>query len=103
MQDYIYSAMAFVAVAIHLIINFDLLAGRGPVTAHGARYRDFLRGILAYYVTDAAWGIFAGLGWTSAMFVDTSLYFICGVILSSSVLESADGRRGYSPGLDMRF
>ena len=29
MQDYIYSAMAFVAVAIHLIINFDLLAGRG--------------------------------------------------------------------------
>ena len=76
MQDYIYSAMAFVAVAIHLIINFDLLAGRGLITAHGARYRDFLRGILAYYITDAAWGIFAGLGWTSAMFVDTSLYFI---------------------------
>ena len=37
MQDYIYSAMAFVAVAIHVIINFDLLAVRGGWSPRTAR------------------------------------------------------------------
>ena len=32
--------------------------------------------MLAYYVSDAAWGILAGLGWTRALYVDTILFFL---------------------------
>ena len=55
------------AVVIHLILNFNLLMGRGTVAVYVMRYRAFLLGILAYYLSDAAWGILAGLGWTTAM------------------------------------
>ena len=77
MQDYIYSVIAFVAMAIHLIINFGLRADRELNTAHGAReYRGFLKSVFAYYVTDACWGVLAGLGWTSVLYVDTMVYYI---------------------------
>ena len=80
MQDYTYSVFSTIAIAIHLIINFDLLFGRGAVTARGRRYRRFLMGILAYYITDAAWGIFAGLGWTRFLYGDTVLFFLSLVV-----------------------
>ena len=84
MQDYIYSVIAFVAMAIHLIINFDLFTGREAVTAHGTRqYRNFLAGVFAYYVVDAAWGVFAGLEWTRVLYIDTMLYYIA---IAGSVL-----------------
>ena len=76
MQGYSYSIFSIVAIAIHLIINFKLLVGRGLGTAHGMRYRDFLFGILFYYVADGAWGVFAGLGWTNAWYFDTILFFL---------------------------
>ena len=76
MQGYGYSVFSSVAIAIHLIINFDILVGRGMVTAHGARYRGFLSGILAYYITDAAWGVLAGLGWHGMLYADTILFFL---------------------------
>ena len=76
MQDYIYSVFSIVAIAIHLIINFDLLLGRGSATPRGTSYRGFLLGILAYYITDAAWGIFAGLTWTHLLYVDTVFFFL---------------------------
>ena len=77
MQDYIYSAIAFLAMAIHLIINSNLIMGRGVVNARGVReYRSFLAGIFAYYVTDACWGVLAGLGWTKVLYADTMFYFI---------------------------
>ena len=46
-QGYSYSTFSLVAIAIHLIINFNLITGRWGITAHGARYRGFLMGILA--------------------------------------------------------
>ena len=76
MQGYMYSVFSCVAIAIHLIINFDLLTGRWEGTAHGVRYREFLMGILAYYITDAAWGIIAGLGWTKLLYVETVFFFL---------------------------
>ena len=76
MQGYSYSVFSIVAIAIHLIINFDLLVGRGAVTAHSVRYRGFLLGILAYYATDAAWGVLAGLGWTGFLYVETAFFFL---------------------------
>ena len=76
MQDYIYSSIAILAMAIHLIVNFELRRDRA-VTAHGTReYRGFLRGIFTYYVVDAGWGIFAGLGWTNVLYLDTTFYYI---------------------------
>ena len=76
MQGYSYSTFSLVAIAIHLIINFNLITGRWGITAHGARYRGFLMGILAYYVADGAWGIFAGLGWNGALYADTIVFFL---------------------------
>ena len=77
MQDYIYSVIAFVAMVIHLIINSHIIMGRGLVNARGVReYRGFLAGIFFYYIIDAGWGVFAGLKWTNALYVDTALYYI---------------------------
>lgn len=77
MQDYIYSSIAFIAMVIHLIINSDLRTVRGIITAHGTReYRVFLACVFAYYIVDAGWGVFSGLGWTKILYIDTMLYFI---------------------------
>ena len=76
MQDYSYSIFSSAAIAIHLIINFNLLIGKGDVSTRTARYRGFLWGTLAYYLSDAAWGIFAGLGWTGILYLDTIFFFL---------------------------
>ena len=78
MQDYTYSVFSSVAIVIHLIINHRLLIGRreGMDAVRVKRYRGFLLGVLFYYVADAAWGVFAGLGWTMALYVDTILFFL---------------------------
>ena len=77
MQDYIYSVIAFLAMAIHLVVNFELRPGKGAITAHGSReYRGFLLGVFSYYVVDACWGVLAGLRWTRLLYLDTMLYHI---------------------------
>ena len=76
MQGYTYSIFSTVAIAIHLIINFDLMVGRGVATVRGMRYRGFLFGVLAYYVTDAIWGVLTGLGWTRVLYVETAFFFL---------------------------
>ena len=78
MQDYIYSVIAFLAIVIHLILNFDMLPGRKktPGFRCAREYRCFLGGLLYYYITDALWGIFAGLGWTKILYLDTASYYI---------------------------
>ena len=80
MQDYTYSVFSGVAILIHLIINYNLLAGRGVVTVRGRRYRGFLFGILFYYVADALWGLLAGLDWTRALYVETAFFFLSLVV-----------------------
>ncbi|MBR0055947.1 MAG: response regulator [Kiritimatiellae bacterium] len=82
MQGYSYSIFSLVAIAVHLMINFDLIAGRKADTTHGARYRDFLLGVLAYYVADGAWGVLAGLGWTRLLYVCTICFFLSNVLFA---------------------
>ena len=78
MQDYLYSVIGFIAIAVQLIINFKPMfipesnAGRKA----GRMYRWLLLGIFAYYITDAMWGILAGLNWIPLLFVDTTVYYI---------------------------
>ena len=76
MQGYTYSIFSFVAIVIHLMINFDQIIGRVSVIKYGARYRVFLIGVLTYYIADAAWGVLAGLGWTRLLYADTIVYFL---------------------------
>ena len=76
MQDYIYSSIAIIAMAIHLIVNSNQRTVHGVITAHGTReYRVFLACVFAYYIVDAGWGVLAGLGWTKLLYIDTMLYF----------------------------
>ena len=76
MQSFSYSVFSLAAIIIHLILNFDLLFGRRRATVRGSRYRGFLLGVLFYYVADGLWGVFAGLGWIGAWYVDTILFFL---------------------------
>ena len=77
MQDYIHSVIAFLAIVIHLIINFDMLPGRKVSHFRCAHeYRCFLGGLLYYYITDALWSVFAGLGWTKILYLDTASYYV---------------------------
>ena len=76
MQSFSYSVFSLAAIVIHLILNFDLLFGRGPAVVRGSRYRGFLLGVLFYYVADGLWGVFAGLRWIGAWYVDTILFFL---------------------------
>ena len=83
MQNYTYSAFSALALVLHLVFNRDLLFRRRIDTAHGRHYRLFLFGVLAYYMSDAAWGLFAGLRWIVPWYVDTLFFFLSLVLLVS--------------------
>ena len=76
MQNYTYSVFSIAAIALHLIFNWNLLFRRRVDGLHVRYYRLFLIGVLAYYATDAAWGILAGLGWIVPWYADTILFFL---------------------------
>ena len=77
MQGYLYSTFSLAAIVIHLIINFQFLFGKREYGARFVRYyRAFLFGTLAYYISDAAWGVIAGLGCTKLLYVDTIFFFL---------------------------
>ena len=82
MQSYSYSVFSIVAIAIHLIINADMLIGRRGNSELGSRYRSFLMGILAYYIADASWGILAGLGWNRCLYAETVFFFLSLVVFA---------------------
>jgi len=76
MQGYAYSVFSIAAIAIHLIINCDMIGRKRKLSERARRYRSFLMGTLAYYITDAAWGIFAGLDWTKVLYIETFVFFL---------------------------
>ena len=85
MQDYIYSVIGLIAIAIQLIINFKVMF-RPEKTSNqkaGAQYRYLMLAFFAYYITDAMWGILAGLNWIPALFIDTTIYYIA---MSSAIV-----------------
>lgn len=72
-----YAGMGVLAALIHLIINQDVFRRLGivqEIPAH-REYRRFLYAVLAYYVTDALWGILEALGLTQLLYVNTVIYF----------------------------
>ncbi len=78
MQDYGYSVIGFIAIAVQLIINYKVMftSEINSERKAGRMYRMLMLSMLAYYITDALWGIFAGLNWIPLLFVDTTVYYI---------------------------
>ena len=72
-----YSIIGILAGIILIITNRDVLRLTGrPESAQILRkYRGFLFAVLAYYITDALWGILDVHHLTSLLFLDTTLYF----------------------------
>ena len=78
MQDYLYSVIGFVAIAVQLIINYKVMFVPGVNSGRkaGRIYRWLMLAIFVYYVTDALWGILAGLNWIPLLFADTTVYYV---------------------------
>lgn len=72
-----YSTIPALAIIILLIINKDALWERGgPAVPAQDAYRQFLLGILVYYVTDTLWGILDSFHLTPIQYADTFVYFL---------------------------
>jgi diguanylate cyclase (GGDEF) domain len=80
-----YSVIGILAIAVHLIINYDVFWKRnsGPASLAQKSYRNFLMAVLVYYVSDAIWGILYGIQAAKLLFADTMVYFIA---MAASVL-----------------
>ena len=73
-----YSTIGVLAILILSIENYDILFRRveGDVRPDFKIFRRLLFTILIYYVTDVFWGIFEDRKLVTALFVDTTLYFV---------------------------
>ena len=73
-----YSAIGILAVLILLVENADALFKRNDVfkKREWNNYRQFLFTVLLFYITDIMWGELNSLKMATALFVDTSLYFV---------------------------
>ena len=73
-----YSSTSILALAIHFLINHNLLKKDMSKDAIPAQksYRALLLSITAYYVTDAIWGLLYERHWLGLTFLDTQLYFV---------------------------
>ena len=78
MQDYLYSVIGLIAIAIQLIINYKVMfiPRSNDGRKAGKMYRWLMLSMLVYYITDALWGIFAGLNWIPLLFADTTVYYV---------------------------
>ena len=73
-----YSIIGLLAIAIHLIINYEVFwqKNKEDVSSVDLSYRYFLLSVFAYYVTDALWGVFNGMQAVKLLYADTVLYFV---------------------------
>ena len=81
-----YSSIDLLAILILLLENNDIIFNGANLVKLKTwmMYRRFLFAILAYYVTDALWGIIEYYKLSKLLFIDTTVYFIAmsaGIIL----------------------
>jgi len=83
----LYSSAGLLALIIHLIINHDILLnnkpGRESVPAHRPYYA-YLLAVFVYYITDILWGVLYEHHLTTAVSIDTTVYFLamaCSILL----------------------
>ena len=70
-----YSIIGILAAILLLIINRDILLGSRELTQTLRSYRQFLMGVMAYYITDLLWGILEAKGWIPLLYADTAVHF----------------------------
>ncbi len=73
-----YSAIGVLAILILFIVNWDILYEFRFSSDKPAWnvYRRFLFVVLMYYITDALWGVLEDQKLATALFVDTTIYFV---------------------------
>ena len=71
-----YSIVGVLALVIHVIVNPSLFRRSGANGRKSGAYFFLMLAIFAYYVTDAFWGLFAGLNNIPLLFVDTTIYYV---------------------------
>ena len=73
-----YSIIGILAAMILVIINRDVFWRRAgkKLTKVQLNYRNFLLGIMCYYITDMAWGILESYRLTTILYADTAVHFI---------------------------
>ena len=78
----LYSSFGILAILIHIIINYDVLIKNDyrDVMPSSSSYRQFLVGILVYYVSDVFWGFLYEHRLTALVYADTVVYFLSMVI-----------------------
>ena len=76
MQDFSYALIGITAFFIQLIINGKTMFRKKTKSKADLFYRALAFSLLAYYITDAFWGIFSGLEWTTVLLADTTIYFL---------------------------
>lgn len=82
MENGYYAAIGVLAIVIHIIINGPLLK-KGSAYTVSREYKAYLWAVLAYYITDALWGIIFLTGKTWILYIDTIFYYIA---MASSVV-----------------
>ena len=83
MQYYsLYSAVAAIALCVHLIVNWQQMADwRKDKSRLGARECSrFLLCLSVFFMSDILWGIFAGLKFPRLLFADTTFFFFTMVL-----------------------
>ncbi len=75
MQDFFYAIIGIAGIFIQLIINGPIMFSGKTEKSVNRYYRMLTLSTFAYYITDAFWGILGGLGWTTALHIDTTIYF----------------------------
>lgn len=72
-----YSLAGLLAIAIHLIINSNILFNnRWTLLQEERNYRLFLFAVVAYHATDALWGVLYERKLHIPVFIDTEIYFV---------------------------
>ena len=70
-----YSIIGILAAVILLIINRDFLRKVKDITDSQRTYRNFLMGVMAYYITDLLWGILEENRLMAVLYADTVVHF----------------------------
>ena len=72
-----YAALGILAILLHLIVNHEVLyKDRRKVTGAAKDYRAFLIALATFYVADALWGVFDGLGLIAPLYADTVVHAV---------------------------
>ena len=82
MQYYFYSAISFIALVVHLIINWRQLFTRREGNVHPLIwvFRRFLVFLLVFFVSDVLWGLLAAWKCHQLLYIDTVIFFLSMVL-----------------------